>query len=1034
MSLKRSIKKTSSKSKKTKTKSSSKSINSKKLEIIKITQETNLNKYTYKAPNDMVQPNTWELRNRKTFYEWLHNNFQKYEMGDSKKLEKIMKEGIHPSKDRPIPNFQLQPIQKIVRDLMQTESPYRGLLLYFGLGVGKTISAVAISEAIHNKKGVIVFSKASLKPNFISGGPKKAGQDMMIKESYWYFTDSNNSSVMELAKTLGVPEKIINENGGLFFVDPNKHYSNYDSFTPTQKQMLEKQIDATINERFTFFSTDDTRLIGKLNQDMFHDKIIIIDEVHNEINAMTKTQTTKYKLYEFFMNAKNAKFIFLTGTPIINKPFEASRLFNILRGYIPVLEYKLKSGFGDNIDFIKIKNNLKLNKNIDQIVINKINKVVKVTKNPDGYLTSINPKELGVEYCMEPSNPRHRMLMNIEQLKEYCDKIIKGLGYKSSFTKYNETALPEDEQEFEQKFYNPDLNKMKKVDVFKKRIANLTSFYKYQDPKLFPRLNFIKNIMCPMNEYQLGIYEKIRHEEIQKDTKNSRKKKGDDEQTYSSYRIGSRMACSFVYPEDMPNPYDIGYKVELYEQQLEAKRKSAARRGIKFDEEENEIDVDDEKKLANYIKTTLLKTLRRKKNKYLALDNKSLHKHSPKYLNMIMNLMESCKKGKALVYSYFKELIGLNMFSLVMEATGEWEEFKIKKIDNEWHLITGNPEQKSESRSISSSLSKSISKSNKQSKPIKQKMNYVFFSGKEDKEKKNIIPMIFNGKLDALPNNCGPLKRQLLTYFGKEGSRNLKGDVIKCLMTTRTGAEGLDLKCVRSVHVSEPYWQPVLIEQVIGRAVRTNSHIDLPEKERDVDVYIYMSTITPNMVQNIKNPDVRTDVAKYNDGLNKKGKVVTSDEALYILSAKKKVVAEQVLQMIKDTAIDCSLTYGINKIQAPETVCLDYDTKDRDDYLFTPSISDTMDIIDVKQEYQVVDRYIKKTIKGKEYAIAIQPAPNGKQYIYPITVLNTVRVPKPLGELVVKEGRTIPALYKVKTKQSNKYRKSKSKSKSKSSK
>jgi len=190
-----------------------------KLEIIKINENTDINKYLPLQPTDMVKPKTWELRNRKTFYEWLHKNFAKYELGDSTKLAKLSKEGIHPNKDRPIPNFQLLPIQKIVRDFMQTEAPYRGLLLYFGLGVGKTISAVAVSEAIKNKKGVIVFSKASLEPNFISGGPKKAGQDMMIKENYWYFTDSNNSKVEELANNLGVPMKILNENCGLFLID-----------------------------------------------------------------------------------------------------------------------------------------------------------------------------------------------------------------------------------------------------------------------------------------------------------------------------------------------------------------------------------------------------------------------------------------------------------------------------------------------------------------------------------------------------------------------------------------------------------------------------------------------------------------------------------------------------------------------------------------------------------------------------------------------------------------------------------------------
>ena len=242
-------------------------------------------------------------------------------------------------------------------------------------------------------------------------------------------------------------------------------------------------------------------------------------------------------------------------------------------------------------------------------------------------------------------------------------------------------------------------------------------------------------------------------------------------------------------------------------------------------------------------------------------------------------------------------------------------------------------------------------------------------------------------------------------------------------MTTKSGAEGLDLHCIRSVHISEPYWQPVLIEQVIGRAVRTNSHIALPEKERNVDVFMYMATIASNMVQNIKNADVRTDVAKYNDGLGKKGKVVTSDEALYITSARKKVIADQVLQMIQDTAFDCTLTYGKNKIQQPNIVCLDYETRDRDDYLFTPSIEDTTDIVDIKQEYQVIDTYVKKIIAGKEYAISVQPAPNGKQYIYPVEILTRVRAPKPVGEIVSRNGKMVPALYKKKDAKSRKVKK-----------
>ena len=104
---------------------------------------------------------------------------------------------------------------------------------------------------------------------------------------------------------------------------------------------------------------------------------------------------------------------------------------------------------------------------------------------------------------------------------------------------------------------------------------------------------------------------------------------------------------------------------------------------------------------------------------------------------------------------------------------------------------------------------------------------------------------------DELPTNCQKLKKQL-QKMDKNGKQNLYGDIIKIFMITKTGAEGLNLKCVRSVHIMEPYWQPVLIEQIIGRAVRTESHIRLPPKDRNVEVFIYMMTFTPELVQNDK--------------------------------------------------------------------------------------------------------------------------------------------------------------------------------------
>ena len=47
---------------------------------------------------------------------------------------------------------------------------------------------------------------------------------------------------------------------------------------------------------------------------------------------------------------------------------------------------------------------------------------------------------------------------------------------------------------------------------------------------------------------------------------------------------------------------------------------------------------------------------------------------------------------------------------------------------------------------------------------------------------------------------------------------------------------------VRQVHILEPFWNEVRINQLIGRAIRQCSHEDLPLEERYVDVYRYYAT------------------------------------------------------------------------------------------------------------------------------------------------------------------------------------------------
>ena len=64
---------------------------------------------------------------------------------------------------------------------MNVYTPYRGLLIYHGLGSGKTCSSIAIAEGIKHHQKVIVMTPASLRQNYIEE-LKKCGDDLYKKD------------------------------------------------------------------------------------------------------------------------------------------------------------------------------------------------------------------------------------------------------------------------------------------------------------------------------------------------------------------------------------------------------------------------------------------------------------------------------------------------------------------------------------------------------------------------------------------------------------------------------------------------------------------------------------------------------------------------------------------------------------------------------------------------------------------------------------------------------------------------------------
>jgi hypothetical protein len=124
-------------------------------------------------------------------------------------------------------------------------------------------------------------------------------------------------------------------------------------------------------------------------------------------------------------------------------------------------------------------------------------------------------------------------------------------------------------------------------------------------------------------------------------------------------------------------------------------------------------------------------------------------------------------------------------------------------------------------------------------------------------------------------------------------------------MITQAGAEGLDIKGIREVHILEEYWNKTRKIQVIGRAVRYKSHIMLPPEERTVDIYEYIA-VPPNTTRLSDNYDIVTKTFG-------KDEHTTVDASLYFLSEKREQLLSSFKNAMRESAFDCSINYAHNK-------------------------------------------------------------------------------------------------------------------------
>jgi hypothetical protein len=857
-----------------------------------------------------IKPNNWILPNRIGYSEKIFKTFkpENYFLNLKNKLKCKCDDDKCEIDDN---KLNLYPQQLLIKDYMYFNSPYRGILLYHELGAGKSGASIAAAEGYINKKKIFVLSPASLAVNYENEIKKLSSIGLNLKKD-WNLVSVNktNDEVQKILLNKYAIDISIIKKDGLIWIPmyendiPNAKILKT-KVDDSDKSLIDSIISHIIKNRYTFISYNGltAKKIKELGQSPFDNSFVIIDEVHNYASRIVNGSKLAQDIYTKLMNATDCKIILLSGTPIINNPYEIATIINLIRGYMNVYELLLvkTSNIIDEVDLNKKLKTSNLLNIVDEITIDNENNKILISLLPNGYKRESENSLTIIKSDWTYNN------------KKAIDNIIKSLNSIPNIkigSKYNTiyySALPNKKEEFDKIFLDKsdeDNPKITNKDLFMRRILGSLSYYSISGSELFPNRNpdIIRNLK--ITDTQIKKYIEVRDIERKME---SGKKSGVLDNKTSVYRAFSRMVCNFSFPENIERhyPMDIKYLVkkeldDAIEEKLSDTKDKAPKITDRYEKE---------------LKDAITKLI---KGDYLSYDNvkKTL---SPKFASMYDDINDS--PGSVLVYSQFRSVEGLGLFSEFLIKNG-FKQIDLKKNSGKYELVdTEIFDEKYDNK------------------------RFVIFDS--DRDKTRILMSLFNNELKDVP-------LEISQYISNEKDELYKkGKLVKLFCITASGAEGISLKNVRRVLIMEPYWNNIRIDQVIGRAIRSCSHQLLPPEDRNVTVYKYIMEFTEEQIQK-------------NYSINTVDKGITTDEHIAMMANKKMDLINQFLKFLKASSFDCIINSVQNKPLENGYKCYNWAIGvNNDDLSYTPNIKDDYKIMKHKK-YQILKKNKGKVILDKD--------------------------------------------------------------------
>ena len=836
-------------------------------------------------------------------------------------------------------DFELAPHQIFIKNFMSFNTPYNSLLLYQGLGTGKTCTAIGVGEEMRDylnqmgiTKKIIIVASPNVQDNFRLQLFDE--RKMKLVDGLWNIRSCTGNKLLREINPMNMKglskEKVVSQIKVLI----NSAYSfmGYIEFANYIEKVQQLQVDVKSEK-------ERARRKRRNLRNEFDGRLIIIDEIHNvRMSSDCENKIVAEKLLQLVSSAENMRLLLLSATPMYNTYKEIIWLLNLMNMNDRRAVIEIRDVFDADGDFRKNEAGEEIGK---ELLIRKATGYISFVRGNNPYTfpyriypSTFSPKhsfwnksEMKLDVMKYPKYQMNGKLIQPDKMMKFLDVYLTKIGsYQSYGYRYIINHL-----------------RNKKISITTKtgQVRNMPTFDELE--------SFGYNLlMLPLDALNI-IYPIEGLEEL-----------ANEVMSISDY--------SSVSDESSEEPPLTEYKRTEKAKSSSSAVLSSSSNSDDDEEEDDEEDEDVDELIESLNNIEIVKKPSDEPS-VTPFDYKPVEK--PVSLSSEASSVSSQKKSG--------EIIPTNQessFSLSKNNENFTTKFKIPSSSSASSMssssMSGGLSESSYSSSDSSSKSKNIfinttditgaaglrrvmnfvdskkpfEKGSFEYKPhILSKYGAIFSAdqiGKYSSKIKNICESIKNGDgiilvySAMLDGSLIPLALALeemgFSRFSKTGkslfknrpselidsrtmkprsgedfqparysmitgdprlspdndyevkaltnSDNINGYRVKVVLISRAGSEGIDLKCIRQAHIMDPWYNMNRIEQIIGRAVRNSSHKELEFEKRNVEIFMYGTILDDEEEE-------------------------SADLYVYRAAEYKAVQMGKVSRVLKETAVDC---------------------------------------------------------------------------------------------------------------------------------